>query len=508
MERWRVFFTKANADIWTVIEQAINVAAMDHPEVFRQKRGDIAETLFARGLLHVVPTHEEVASLGTLADDDEHPTSAMEEGELKDDIEERVLTACMDDDAHRLHSCYDEAEPLRDGVDQEAASIEEILSIKQAIKDEDQPENILLELLQKLEDMQITVHALKVTEIGKQVNVLRKHPSKYVRAVVKQLVKHWKILVDEWVKSNGDADEGATSPVASADVQSRDEPDAAKRLQAPPSPLVNDAASLQPEKSLSGELTKLFSFINDEDLCGQNKGGVENDLDYREHSVKGSMQNSSRSQSGSALTYSSDCDARINSSHIWGLQTPGEMGSATRDNHTSERLEKMSEPALRALPTKCEFGHKGTTRISNSQPLSKASAKSVNPAKLSTDSSRARVSSDEVAARRPAIDHSQRSHHAQKASVPHGSGNERIVKPSMPNKLLDKSQVEQKLELAKRKLHQGYQQAENAKKQRTVQVLDFPDLPKSSEPRGNLNPAMQSKAGSQAGHWSQIKRHG
>ncbi|KAI5056567.1 hypothetical protein GOP47_0028385 [Adiantum capillus-veneris] len=509
MERWRAFFGKANADIWTVIEQAINVAAVDHPEVFREKRGDIAETLFARRLLQVVPSHDEVASLGVLDDIDEHPTSAMEEGELKDDADERAPTACLDDEAHRLHPCYDEAVVLREDVDQEVALIEEINSIKQSITGDSQPENYLLELLQKLKDMQITVHALKVTEIGKQVNVLRKHSSKYVRAVAKQLVKHWKFLVDEWVKSDGEAAEvGVASPVAAAGLQNRDEPDVANRLRLLLSPPATEDLSLPLEKGFSGELTKLFSFIDDEDLCGQNKRGVENDMDCREHSVKGSMQNSSRSHSGSALTYSSDCDARISSSQAWGIQTPGEMGSATRDNHTSERIEKLLEPAPKTLLAKNEMAHSGANHISGMQPSSKAPTKPVSLAKISSDSSKPRVSSDEAVARRSANDHSQRSHYAQKASAPHGSGNAKNVKPSMPNKLSDKSQVEQKLEIAKRKLHQGYQQAENAKKQRTVQVLEFPDLPKSSETRGKMNAAVQSKAGSQAGHWSQMKRHG
>ncbi|MCO5602652.1 hypothetical protein L7F22_056787 [Adiantum nelumboides] len=508
MERWRAFFGKANADIWTVIEQAINVAAVDHPELFRQKRGDIAETLFARRLLHLVPSHDEVASLGVLDDIDEHPSSGMEEGELKDDAEERPPTACLNDEAHRLQACYGEAEALRHDADQEAAVIEEINSIKQAIRDDNQPENNLLELLQKLEDMQITVHALKVTEIGKQVNVLRKHPSKYVRAVVKQLVKHWKFLVDEWVKNDGEAEEvGVASPVASAGVQYRDEPEAAKRFQVSLSPPAHEALTLPLEKGFSGELTKLFSFI-DEDLCGQSKQGPENELHSREHSVKGSVQNSSRSHSGSALTYSSDCDVRISSSQTWGLRTPGEMGSATRDNHISERIEKMLEPAPRTLPAKNAMAHRGEIHISNSQPLSKAPIKPVNLSKISSDSSKTRASSDEAVARRPANDPSQRNHYAQKASVPHGGGSVRNVKPSMSNKSSDKSQVEQKLEIAKRKLHQGYQQAENAKKQRTVQVLEFPDLPKSSETRGKTNAALHSKAGSQAGHWSQIKRHG
>ncbi|GLT71309.1 hypothetical protein SLA2020_433400 [Shorea laevis] len=44
--------------------------------------------------------------------------------------------------------------------------------------------------------------------------------------------------------------------------------------------------------------------------------------------------------------------------------------------------------------------------------------------------------------------------------------------------LLDDAAVEAKLEATKRKLQQGYQQAENARKQRTTKFMHFNELPK------------------------------
>ena len=46
------------------------------------------------------------------------------------------------------------------------------------------------------------------------------------------------------------------------------------------------------------------------------------------------------------------------------------------------------------------------------------------------------------------------------------------------SKYSEKALVRTKLEAAKRKLHEGYQQAENAKKQRTIQVIELHDIPK------------------------------
>ncbi|GMP58483.1 hypothetical protein CsSME_00022133 [Camellia sinensis var. sinensis] len=49
----------------------------------------------------------------------------------------------------------------------------------------------------KAADMDITLKALKETNIGRHVNHLWKNPSNDVRRLVKQLVRKWKDLVDE-----------------------------------------------------------------------------------------------------------------------------------------------------------------------------------------------------------------------------------------------------------------------------------------------------------------------
>lgn len=47
----------------------------------------------------------------------------------------------------------------------------------------------------------------------------------------------------------------------------------------------------------------------------------------------------------------------------------------------------------------------------------------------------------------------------------------------------DSPELDQKLLAAKRKLHENYQQAENAKRQRTIQVMELQDLPKGGGPK-------------------------
>ncbi|KAI9115283.1 hypothetical protein K1719_013602 [Acacia pycnantha] len=46
--------------------------------------------------------------------------------------------------------------------------------------------------------------------------------------------------------------------------------------------------------------------------------------------------------------------------------------------------------------------------------------------------------------------------------------------------------IQEKLEATKRKLHDSYQQAAKAKKQRTIRVIELHDLPKSKSKQGNI----------------------
>jgi len=59
------------------------------------------------------------------------------------------------------------------------------------------------------------------------------------------------------------------------------------------------------------------------------------------------------------------------------------------------------------------------------------------------------------------------------------------------SKYPDDASVKVKLEAAKRRLHEGYQQVENAKKQCTVQVMELQDLPKQGSKPFHGRPVSQ-----------------
>ncbi|KAL0555099.1 hypothetical protein IC582_009032 [Cucumis melo] len=85
----------------------------------------------------------------------------------------------------------------------------------------------------------------------------------------------------------------------------------------------------------------------------------------------------------------------------------------------------------------------------------------------------------------------------------------KLEKPTIPKrnqqdnfKCSDEVAVQVKLEATKRKLQESYQQAENAKKQRTIQVMELHDLPKQGI--GHRNPHL--KSGGFNRHWTNGRR--
>ncbi|XP_022983775.1 probable mediator of RNA polymerase II transcription subunit 26b isoform X2 [Cucurbita maxima] len=97
----------------------------------------------------------------------------------------------------------------------------------------------------------------------------------------------------------------------------------------------------------------------------------------------------------------------------------------------------------------------------------------------------------------------------QKLSTEQKNIQRKMDKPTIPKrsqqdnfKSSDEVAVQVKLEATKRKLQESYQQAENAKKQRTIQVMELHDLPKQG--LGHRNPHI--KSGGYQRHWANGRR--
>ncbi|CAK7328528.1 unnamed protein product [Dovyalis caffra] len=201
IDDFRSILEGSGVDVWSFIDTAILVASLDFGSELKRRRDYIVERLFAASsscsrcrdmsfdeidvnntangnekvIVEKESSHEEEKGRGVSADSPVTPRSDNGDGD--------------DDELDPYGGLFDD-EPKK------------ILDIKQQLEDLDQPEDSLVDLLQSLADMDITFQALKETDIGRHVNRLRKHPSNDVKRLVKQLVRKWKEIVDEWVRFN------------------------------------------------------------------------------------------------------------------------------------------------------------------------------------------------------------------------------------------------------------------------------------------------------------------
>ncbi|XP_031109793.1 probable mediator of RNA polymerase II transcription subunit 26c [Ipomoea triloba] len=195
----RLILSKSKTDVWTLIEAAIEVASVDCAEELKDRRDGIVEKLYSnrcRNCNDVVNGHfapNGVANYNSVTNierDISKSPSSPESNHHRHDDNEREEGEDEEEE---------EADPYGGLFDDEQTKI---LRIKEQLEDPEQPEESVIELLQNLEDMDITFQALKDTDIGRHVNRLRKNPSNEVRRLVKQLVRKWKETVDEWVRLN------------------------------------------------------------------------------------------------------------------------------------------------------------------------------------------------------------------------------------------------------------------------------------------------------------------
>jgi hypothetical protein len=172
IEWWRKFFVGSGADIWTVIREALNLAAFDHPKTFKERRADIGEILFSRSLLDLHHRHlhqhhshhhrqphpkaqksselEQVlvhrSHIQGTADTDAVVDAVVDADAVVDgDADDRARDLAPDRNAS-IHGFQDEAEVLSDQLEEERITLMEIGNIKETITDRDQVSifNILL----------------------------------------------------------------------------------------------------------------------------------------------------------------------------------------------------------------------------------------------------------------------------------------------------------------------------------------------------------------------------
>jgi len=195
LDEFRSILLNSGVNVWEIIDAAVTLASTDYAGELKHRRDGIVERLYAQpcGNCDVNLVERRQNNGGGVRTDDRRGSP---------------VTLREDED--------DELDPYGGLFDDEQARI---LEIKEQLEDPHQSDDAVVELLQTLADMDLTFTGLKETDIGRHVNRLRKHPSNEVRSLVKQLVRKWKELVDEWVGSkNGThapatVDDGDSPPV-------------------------------------------------------------------------------------------------------------------------------------------------------------------------------------------------------------------------------------------------------------------------------------------------------
>lgn len=216
MDDVRTIIATSRADVWALIDAAISVASLDHGNELKDRRDGIVERLYSqcRNCDVVANNPLQIQSKAAAA------ATAETEGEHSGDEDAKSPQSVHGDDEDDDDEEHVVVEEVVEGADPYGGLFEDeqskILQIKQQLEDPHQSEELLFDLLQSLADMDLTFKTLKETDIGRNVNRLRKHPSNEVRGLVKQLVRKWKDLVDEWVGSKHTED----APILRSDADS------------------------------------------------------------------------------------------------------------------------------------------------------------------------------------------------------------------------------------------------------------------------------------------------
>ncbi|XP_057549507.1 probable mediator of RNA polymerase II transcription subunit 26b [Amaranthus tricolor] len=461
LDNWRDFFRNAkNSDIFDIIEHAIMVASSDCPKEFRVRRERIAELLFTCKLTRCLGCERvelAVSEIDNINDDD---VKVVIKGvdQFNDDVDDddhlnggdgskgsKVNSTTRDDydqvDAgddvmlnHESNFSYGDAEALTDAIEETNGVIEEVFRIKDILlNSQDESDSVLFESLRRLQLMALTVDILKMTEIGKAVNRIRRHNSKEIRHLARGLIDGWKIIVDEWVKATQElaAAEGGTPDSANPSTVDEEE--------GLPSPPMDEGAFFSTQTM---DFSQFFDGMDD-DGNPRNCGEFNKNQDVRE---------------------------------------VGRRPSTVKQDPPKRREEPLKQAIPLAKDNKVQQGRR-------QEPLPKP----IKPVNTQSGPGRPAKPNGELKMVKES-----------KLQLKLGKPSDQRRPPPQPEKIRSSGDntVQDKLEATKRKLQERYQQAENAKRQRTIQVMEIQDLPK----QGLSRPNPFAKFGNNNRNWANGRR--
>ncbi|KAM0846124.1 hypothetical protein ACQ4PT_055886 [Festuca glaucescens] len=345
----------------------------------------------------------------------------------------------------------EELEALTNEIDRESQVVGEVLRIKDLLSHkQDYSDGTLFDSLRRLQLMQLSVSALKATEIGRAVNGLRKHSSQRIRHLVQTLIQAWKVLVDEWVSTTNVA--LADNSPSTSNPSVVDDDDEEEGL---PSPPLDEGAFFAPETTAI-QLSEFFDEM-DED------GNLRHNNDARPGNK---MENNGRRPS--------------NHSAVAKPELTRPVGTVERDQFRRPELTRQ-EPSMRQTNQQKPQGsslqarpHGMPNRQSRPPSSDSGSMRPIKAAPLQKpvgDMKYKETLEHFGVERKPAMGHVDKSRlHAQTSAG--------VRLESAKPKVHDGLENNVRLEAAKRRLQERYQELDKAKKQRTIQVMELGDIPK------------------------------
>lgn len=457
MESWKKFFKSSGTDICTLIENAILVASSDYPRELEARRDRIAQRLFTSTFIRCGECNAlNSTGLDSSGEDDGIEGAVVprcEDGQnhtkgSRDESPDSKVTSSSNEGNKNMTSNYSyyQAEALTEEIEEESQIIREVDRIKGILSNPDESENQLYESLRILELMQLSVDILKATAIGRTVNRLKKHSSKRIQSIAKQLISGWKDLMDVWLKTADDVAAAAigTSPDSVS-------PDALKDDDGLPSPPLDEGAFFTAQTT-SIEMSQFFDGMDEDGNIPRIINGHDKDGDagyYEKQLTVAPYSNGKQSIQRSNA---------IRDSAISGKQgTPGDKKAT---GNTKSHIQKQKNT-----------DHRHSISISNDGAATSMPVKNTSGM-------------------------SERNEHRDNVHRCTDPTKNQIRPASLPprNKPTSSVDVSVRVEASKRKLQERYQQVETAKRQRTVQVMDLQDLPKNGR---NLVKPFQAKLGSQ-----------
>ncbi|CAM6127129.1 unnamed protein product [Calypogeia fissa] len=493
MDKWRNFIELSGVDIWSSIEHSISLAHSDHYDQLLLRRDRFVELMFAprcpKGEAGGNPLRRDPSDksnpsksgLDRVKQEDNEYEEIVPQRHVEEEREEEEYEDEDEDDRHHhgrqthhtqhaqyeqheeegkeivhIDSDYEDEEPaeqdavlhdpfdddveaLTDDFEREKLLLKEIYSIKSTIDSLPQgrflPEDEAMDILYRVQELNISVKALKDTSIGKSVTRYRKHPSKAVKAKAKQIVSSWKHLVDEYMES---------MPAASASANDEAGAVGEEEVGLPSPPL--DEGDLIAARTV--ELSDIFNFS-------------ESDLS----AASGPSPASDGHQSGRKSSSSPDQE-------LVARESKGVARVLKVDKHRPVHMEGKPDQSQRNAAPSSSSIRKGPNNVPPS---------GVRPSSGMNGAAAPRMPAGPSVSQRP-----QQSAGAVRQSdarpTPNVGGIRPRVETTKPGLATSveplSSDVSARMEASKRKLHANYMMIENAKKQRTVQPLELTELPK------------------------------